>query len=161
MKMRPGEKAILPIWFRTGILVAVIATVYASYAFRVEAKQALVETQASEHGKIIQTTDLHFVDLPQGTVVIINAATDQEITRLHTGEDGFMRSVMRGMVRERKAKGLGPEVPFRLTLWEDGLVSLIDPATGRRVELSAFGIDNVTAFTRLMPGLQAAQPPAS
>ena len=62
-----------------------------------------------------------------------------------------MRSVMRGLVRERKAQGLGPDIPFQLTLWTDGLVSLVDPATNRRVEISAFGKDNVEAFTRLLP----------
>jgi putative photosynthetic complex assembly protein len=99
---------------------------------------------------MVQSTELHFVDLPDGMISVIDAAAGQEITRLHSGEDGFMRSVMRGMVRERKAKGIGAEIPFQLSVWEDGLVSLIDPATHRRVELSAFGPDNVAAFTRLL-----------
>ena len=99
---------------------------------------------------MLASRKLHFVDLQHGKISVINAEDGSEITRLHTGEDGFMRSVMRGFVRQRKAQGIGPEIPFELALWEDGLVSLIDPATSRRVELSAFGIDNVEAFTRLL-----------
>lgn len=161
MKLRPGEKAILPPWFKAGVVFAIVATLCASWSYRLD-NQAIISAEASsQHGAIVQQTELHFVDTDEGSVSIINAATDLEITRLHTGEDGFMRSVMRGMVRERKAHGLGPEVPFQLTLWEDGLVSLIDPATSRRVELSAFGKDNVAAFTRLLPINGAVAIPAS
>ena len=161
MKLRPGEKAILPTWFKAGIVCALLTTLYVSWAHRLDNREAVTQTQASHHGAIVRQTELRFIDVAEGTVSIVNAATDQEITRLQSGEDGFMRSVMRGMARERKARGLGPEVPFQLTLWEDGLVSLIDPATSRRVELSAFGVDNVAAFTRLLPADGAATAPAS
>ena len=151
MKLKPGEKAILPPWFKAGIVAALVVTIVASWTYRLDGQTHVDVADAASHGKILKQTDLHFIDLKEGSVSIVDATTKLEITRLYTGEDGFMRSVMRGMVRERKAHGLGPEVPFQLTLWEDGLVSLIDPATKRRVELSAFGIDNVAAFTRLLP----------
>lgn len=161
MKLRPGEKAILPIWLKGGIVAALLTTLFASWAFRLDSQSHEQLAASTAHGEILQQTELHFVDVEQGAVSIINATTDEEITRLQTGEDGFMRSVMRGMVRERKAHGLGPEVPFQLTVWEDGLVSLIDPATSRRVELSAFGVDNVAAFTRLLPARDNPPLPAS
>lgn len=148
--MKPGEKLILPLWFRTGIVLALLATLYYSYTHRLVEGTGHQHVMVADHGSQVMLRKLHFVDGHEGTISVINADNGQEITRLEKGQDGFMRSVMRGLVRERKAQGLGPEVPFELALWEDGLVSLIDPATKRRVELSAFGKDNVDAFTRLL-----------
>jgi putative photosynthetic complex assembly protein len=54
-------------------------------------------------------------------------------------------------VRDRKKLALGPEMPFRLTLWHDGRLVLDDPATGRHVDLRAFGTTNRNAFARLLP----------
>lgn len=158
--MKPGEKLILPLWFRSTLVVVLLSTVVLAYINRISSTDTSI-SQTMDHGAVLKETQLHFVDFDHGEISIINAATNQEITRLHTGEDGFMRSVMRGMVRERKARGLGPEVPFQLTLWESGLVSLIDPATQRRVELSAFGHDNVNAFTRLLSGTSLSAQPTS
>jgi putative photosynthetic complex assembly protein len=53
-------------------------------------------------------------------------------------------------VRDRKRRGLGPEVPFRLTAHADGRLTLVDPATGRLVALEAFGADNAGAFAKLL-----------
>ncbi|PPD19905.1 MAG: photosynthetic complex assembly protein, partial [Methylocystis sp.] len=45
--------------------------------------------------------------------------------------------------------GLDASTPFALTRWSDGTVSLEDSATGRRVNLDAFGPDNARAFAQL------------
>jgi len=149
--MKPGEKAILPVWFRAGLVLSLVLTLYYSFTHRLSAETNQQSTIAHEQGSVQTSRNLHFVDVDNGAVSVVDADNGLEITRLVKGEDGFMRSVMRGLVRDRKAQGQGPETPFQLALWDDGLVSLIDPATGRRVELSAFGIDNVRAFTRLLP----------
>lgn len=156
--MKPGEKAILPIWFRTGLILSLLLTLYYSFTHRLVDNAGYRQVNVRDHGAMTLSRNLHFLDLPEGTISVIDADNGAEIARLIKGEDGFMRSVMRGFVRERKAQGMGPEVPFQLALWEDGLVSLIDPATDRRVELSAFGRDNVHAFTRLLPGAMNSQP---
>jgi putative photosynthetic complex assembly protein len=49
-------------------------------------------------------------------------------------------------VRERRKRGLGPETPFVLSSRSDGRVVLTDPATGRLLDLAAFGPDNAGAF---------------
>lgn len=148
--MKPGEKEILPMWFRTGVVLALLMTLYFSFTHRLVDDAGFQQVVASEHGDKRLSQQLYFVDLEDGIVSVVNAETDTEIIRIEKGEDGFMRSVMRGFVRERKAQGIGPELPFELAMWDDGLVSMIDPATNRRVELSAFGRDNVLAFTRLL-----------
>ena len=56
----------------------------------------------------------------------------------------------RGLARERKRKGLGPELPFELIGRADGRLTLADPGTGRRVDLDSFGPDNSAVFASLM-----------
>ena len=59
---------------------------------------------------------------------------------------------MRGLVRDRKRQDLGAEAPFRLTRWADGRLSLQDEATGRSIDLGAFGPTNAAVFAHLMTG---------
>ena len=69
---------------------------------------------------------------------------------LPPGTNGFIRGVLRGLARDRKLQRIGTEPPFRLTRWVDGRLSLDDPATGRRIELGAFGPTNAAAFAGLL-----------
>ena len=52
---------------------------------------------------------------------------------------------MRGLARERRSHGFGNDAPFTLTAWRDGELSLTDTATGRSIELTAFGADQPRA----------------
>jgi putative photosynthetic complex assembly protein len=45
---------------------------------------------------------------------------------------------------------VGPDLPFRLTHWSDGRLTLEDAATGRRIELESFGPTNMQAFASLL-----------
>lgn len=66
------------------------------------------------------------------------------------GTNGFLRSAMRGLVRERKRQGLGAEQPFELLGRADGRLTLVDPGTGRRIDLESFGPSNAAVFVRLL-----------
>ena len=57
---------------------------------------------------------------------------------------------MRGLARERRMHGIGSEAPFTLTQWRDGELTLTDSATGRSIELNAFGTTNRAAFAALL-----------
>ncbi len=112
---------------------------------------------AAQTGTAVQTRDLRFVDAPSGDVLVMNADDGTVLDRLQ-GEQGFIRGTMRGLARTRRAEGVGQEPPFRLTSWSDGRLTLTDSATGRRVELEAFGSENVATFARLLtlPGHKVA-----
>lgn len=106
-----------------------------------------------------RTLSLRFADMPDGAVRVSNAASGAVIASLKGENDGggFVRGVLRGMARERQMRGVGQEPPFTLTLWRDGSLTLDDPATGRAVELGAFGPDNRAAFLHFIaPGGGAA-----
>ncbi|MFM8800046.1 MAG: photosynthetic complex assembly protein PuhC [Tagaea sp.] len=99
----------------------------------------------------IAAREMRFVDRADGGIDVLDAADGRVFLTIAPGEDGFARATLRGLVRDRKKADLGPETPFRLSLWRDGSLVLDDPATGRRVDLRAFGATNRDAFARLLP----------
>lgn len=95
--------------------------------------------------------DLRFQDRPDGSVGVFDAAASREIGVLAPGQDGFVRGVMRGLARERLKRRIGPDKPFRLAELSGGRLFLTDAATGRVIDLQAFGKDNRRAFERFLP----------
>ncbi|MET0445647.1 MAG: photosynthetic complex assembly protein PuhC [Pseudorhodoplanes sp.] len=100
--------------------------------------------------KPVVTRELRFEDRQDGGVSVIAADSNRTIGVLSPGTDGFVRIVLRGLVRERVRNDQGPQVPFRLVRWADGRLSVEDPTTGRRVDLGAFGSVNAASFAKLM-----------
>lgn len=97
----------------------------------------------------VERRALRFEDRADGAVVVYAAEADQVVEVL-TGTNGFVRSVLRGLARDRKLQGVGREPAFELTRWADGRLSLADPSTGRSIELDAFGHTNASAFAELL-----------
>jgi len=93
--------------------------------------------------------DLRFEDTPAGGVAVIDAATGR-VLESFTGEQGFLRGSLRALARERKAHGLGSDLPFQLIGRKDGRLTLIDNATGARIDLESFGPINAGVFARLL-----------
>lgn len=94
--------------------------------------------------------ELRFRDLPDGTVVALDAATGEELERVVPGKGGFIRVTMRSFAAERIRKGFGPEVPFTLARMKGGNLVLEDPLTGRNMLLNAFGPSNEGVFAELI-----------
>jgi putative photosynthetic complex assembly protein len=99
-----------------------------------------------------QSRELRFEDRDDGAVVVRDGRDDGTVAVLAPGTNGFIRAVMRGLVRDRKRRDDGPEIPFRLSRWDDGRLLLEDPATGARVELESFSVTNAGAFAGLLTG---------
>lgn len=93
---------------------------------------------------------VHFEDASDGSVVIRDAANLQVLARFPVAEGGFVRGSIRALARERRQEGQGREAPFRLAAWSDGQLTLDDAATGRRIDLTAFGATNAGVFSRLL-----------
>jgi putative photosynthetic complex assembly protein len=92
---------------------------------------------------------LRFEDRSDGGVSVIDGRGGALLTVLH-GEQGFVRGALRALARERHARGLGSQQPFQLMARSDGRLTLLDPATGERVDLESFGPTNAGAFARLL-----------
>ena len=115
-----------------------------------------IHRSASEH-HAVEVRALHFVDESDGSVVVIEDGRSDVVDALPPGSNGFMRGILRSLVRERNQAGIGAEAPFHLVLWENGSMSIEDRATGRRVMLDAFGHTNAQAFAGLLNGGGTAQ----
>jgi len=91
---------------------------------------------------------LRFVDAPDRSVRVVDADSGVEVHRV-TGEAGFVRGILRAMARERRRLGKGADEPFELS-FDAGKLSLHDLATGKRIELTAFGHSNASAFAIML-----------
>lgn len=100
--------------------------------------------------KAVSSRDLLFADRKDGGVVITDAGTGRLVTVIPPRTGGFLRGVMRGLVREHKIDEGTNGSPFRLTRWADGRLSIEDPANGERFELEAFGATNEAVFAALL-----------
>ena len=98
-----------------------------------------------------QILRMRFSDQADGSVIVFNADTGSRIELLKPGEDAFVRAVMRGFVRDRKLRHIGPETPFALSLYANKRLTVSDPTTGKEIDLRAFGPTNEAAFARFLP----------
>jgi putative photosynthetic complex assembly protein len=107
-------------------------------------------TRAAAHVMPAQQRSLRFVDRADGAVVVSDATSGETVTVIPFGKGGFLRATMRRMAKARIAAGIGAEPPFTLTRWENGALSLSDPATGRDAEIYGFGPDHTKSFADML-----------
>jgi putative photosynthetic complex assembly protein len=130
-----------PFWAIVGGLLALMATVA---MVRVSG-----ESIRAPESRAVVVRDLLFVDQADGSVAVIDAKTSRKVDAI-VGEAGFARGTLRGFARERRARGIGQDVPMQLIGREDGRLTLFDPATGRVVDLESFGAINASVFARML-----------
>ena len=106
--------------------------------------------QSNQAVVLEQSRDLRFEDRDDGSVAVLDAKNQQLVARLAPGTNGFVRGTLRGLARERRQHNEGSAQAFRLAAWSNGHLTLDDLATGRRLELGAFGPINANDFARLL-----------
>jgi putative photosynthetic complex assembly protein len=112
-----------------------------------------------EPSAIVASYEVRFEDRQDGAVLIYSEPADRLAHTLEPGTNGFVRGVLRGLARERRAEHVGPTAPFKLTRWADGRLSLDDPSTGRHVDLEVFGPTNAGAFAAIFDAIAPAADP--
>jgi len=137
----PGRHALTG-WIFVGFLSSVFLVV------------ALLRGQGMEipqdHSPISWQRTLRFEDRPNGDVAVMDGQSTVEITR-YAGEQGFVRGILRTLSRERMRRGIGSGPTFELIGHTDGRLTLLDPATGQRINLESFGPTNMSSFAKLQP----------
>ncbi len=98
----------------------------------------------------VETRAILFVDRDDGGVEVLELGRAAPLAVLAPGTNGFVRGALRGLVRERKRRLIGPETPFLLVRRTDGRLFLEDAATAASIDLAAFGASNIEPFIRLM-----------
>jgi putative photosynthetic complex assembly protein len=106
---------------------------------------------------IVASYEARFEDRADGAVLIYSEPADRLVHTLAPGTNGFVRGVLRGLARERRAEHIGATAPFKLTRWADGRLSLDDPSTNRHVDLEVFGPTNAGAFAAIFDDLAPAK----
>lgn len=134
-----------------GLVVFALVATSAVRLFGIPPSASPAAMRAQAHIAPVATRDLRFLDRADGAVVIEDVHTGRPAAIIEPGQKtGFIRGVMRGLARERRSRGIGDAPPFALTLWRDGELSLTDSATGRSIEMTAFGTANRAAFAALL-----------
>ena len=98
----------------------------------------------------VEVREFRFADRQDGGIDVLDPRSGAQVTIVAPGTNGFLRSTLRGLARERKRSGIAAEPPFRLIGRADGRLTLEDPATGRRVDLESFGPTNAAVFAQLL-----------
>lgn len=143
----------LPIVPLVAMAALVVSSLVGVSAVRMSGMSAVQQVDAAT----LSTRQLRFEDRDDGGIAVLDAVNGAVLTTVAPGTNGFLRSTMRGLVRERKRQGIGPELPFELLGRADGRLTLVDPGTARRVDLESFGSTNSAVFFKLLPNPAGAQ----
>jgi putative photosynthetic complex assembly protein len=109
----------------------------------------------------IASRAIRFIDQPDGSTLVVDAATNGTVSTLPPGGEGFIRGVLRATGRTRHLAKVSPEAPYRLDQLADGRLTLTDVGTGKVIELISFGHTNVAAFAAFLPNQGHTSAPAA
>ena len=109
-----------------------------------------VGTLRTDHASAVQSQTFRFEDRTDGGISVIAPESGATLGVVPAGTDGFVRTVLRSLAFDRQRHGVGAGPAFVIARWSDGHSTIDDPATGRRVDLAAFGAANMRAFEHLI-----------
>lgn len=135
-----------------GAVVGISLALTTAVSFGLFERQAIPsEIRAAAGVQETVSRPLRFFDEADGTVRVEDGASGEVLARFVPGTGGFVRSTARSLVHQRRIRKIGAAVPFELTEWDNGELTLSDPATGETVELASFGKDNRKVFADMLP----------
>ena len=144
--MTPSLQSKLPVLPLAAMAALVLSSLVGVSLVRLAGISAVQQADAATYS----ARQLRFQDQDDGSIQVLDARDGALLDTVAPGSNGFLRSTMRGLVRERKRQSLGPETPFELLGRVDGRLTLVDPGTGRRIDLESFGPTNAAVFARLL-----------
>lgn len=133
-----------------GALFGAAFLIVGSLGLAASARSAHLSEPVKAAAPAREFVDVRFEDRPDGTLAVIGADSGREISAIAPGTNGFIRGVVRGMFRNRKLESMGHDGRFRLAREAEGRLTLVDPQTGRRVDLDSFGPTNSAAFATIL-----------
>lgn len=130
--------------------VIIVISICAAAVGRYNINKSGVETAPLQE-PVASFVDLQFFDEADGSVLVTNATTKAQVLKLKPGEDAFIRAVLRGFVRDRNARKISRDIPFRLYRLVDTRLVFEDTSTKKRINIRGFGPTQQAAFARLLP----------
>lgn len=114
------------------------------------------QSRERRHVQATTTRDFRFEDRADGALMVTDVAANRLVFIFMPGSNtGFIRGVMRGLMRERRLHEVLRSGPVTVSQWADGALTLEDKSTGRILELGSFGHTNRAAFAQLLVPYQA------
>lgn len=98
----------------------------------------------------VASRDLVFKEADDGALTVSEAASGREVKAFAAGEGGFIRAMVRGLVRNRTRYGEPGVGDFRVSRSSDGGIWVQDLGTKQNIDLRAFGPTQVQAFAPLL-----------
>lgn len=146
--------------YAAGALIAVsIVTVGSIRAGLLPAPETAPQSRERRQVAVVAVRDFRFEDRPDGALLVTDMQTDRVAFVYPPGSNtGFIRGVMRGLMRERRLHEVARSGPVTVTQWADGALTLEDKTTGRIIELGSFGQTNRAAFAQLLVPYQPGGP---
>lgn len=141
-------------WAGAGLVGTTMLFVFGTQLGVLPGRETALQLRIENHVAAAVTRDFRFADRKDGALVATDARTNAVALVLEPGSNsGFIRGVMRGLMRERMLHEVPRDGPVTVTQWSDGALTLKDPSTGRVIELGSFGHTNRAAFAQLLvPG---------
>ena len=138
--------------FAAGALIAVSIVTVASIRLGIlPASETAPQSRERRHVQTTVTRDFRFEDRGDGALLVTDVAAQRLVFIFPPGSNtGFIRGVMRGMMRERRLHEVARGGAVTVTQWADGALTLNDKTTGRILELGSFGHTNRAAFAQLL-----------
>ncbi|WP_156255273.1 photosynthetic complex assembly protein PuhC [Sandarakinorhabdus oryzae] len=138
--------------YAAGALILVsIATVGSIRLGLLPAPETAPESRMRRHVQPTVTRDFRFEDRADGALLVTDVAANKLVFIFPPGSNtGFIRGVMRGLMRERRLHEVARTGPVTVAQWADGALTLTDQSTGRIIELGSFGHTNRAAFAQLL-----------
>lgn len=146
-----------PDTFPKGVLIGAAALITFTLAAATAGRVSGIGAVHVQPRAPVESRALRFEDRDDGAVLVRSAEDGRVVDILAPNTNHFVRGTVRGLVRTRKREGIDAAPPFRLSRLAGGRLALEDPATGRRIELDAFGRSNAGAFSAIMDAATGSQ----
>ncbi|MFM7348421.1 MAG: photosynthetic complex assembly protein PuhC [Erythrobacter sp.] len=144
----------VPLMLAGGIISISLALTAATQAGFFGKQSVPAQARAQAGVKLSAERKIQFYDEEDGTVRVEDNASGEVLARFGEGQGGFIRATVRNLVHQRRIRGIGREVPFTLTRWDNDTLTLSDPTTGRSIEVSSFGPDNRKVYADMLIGAE-------
>jgi putative photosynthetic complex assembly protein len=136
--------------FPRGVLIAVAALIGFTILAVGFARLTGFDPSQAPLSPEVAVRDIRFVDVGDGDLAVYDDATGALLETLPPEADGFIRGVLRTLLRERRMHSVDLDGPYRLSLRENGRYTLEDQTTEFFIDLRAFGPTNEASFARFL-----------
>lgn len=138
--------------YAAGALIAVsILTVGSIRIGVLPAPETAPQSRERRHVTPTVQREFRFEDRADGALLVTDVAANKVAFIFMPGTNtGFIRGVMRGLMRERRLHEVPRVGSVVVAQWSDGALTLEDKSTGRILELGSFGHTNRAAFAQLL-----------